>query len=304
MSDSISSKNFWLNIDKPYGYSSAKIVAIVKKLTGARKVGHAGTLDPLATGVLPIAINQATKTCQYITDSDKKYYFKISWGEFRDTDDLEGKVIKSDNKRPKTSDIIATLPNFIGQIEQIPPQFSAIKVNGKKAYQIARNNGYIDLKPRQIKIYDIKLISNSNINAEFEIACSKGTYIRSFARDLALKLGCCGYICALRRLKVGNFTIKNIISLDKLKNIVKYDYPNGLCSDFYLNLRDVLSFMPEIEFNYIDALKIKNGQIIKVNKSLLQKSSKLIVKIIYGHDIIGLGRLESDHLKPVNIFNN
>src|SRR5690606_4073357 len=142
----------------------------------------------------PVAVNKATKTCRYITDSNKKYYFQITWGENRDTDDSEGKITKSDDKRPKIIDIINLLPSFIGKIKQTPPQFSAVKIKGKKAYEAARNNEYVSLKPREIEIYDIKLLSNNNISAEFEINCSKGTYIRSFARDLAEKLQVCGHI--------------------------------------------------------------------------------------------------------------
>ena len=295
-----SAGNFWLNIHKPYGYSSAKVVAIVKRLTGAKRVGHAGTLDPLATGVLPIAVNQATKTCQYITDVNKRYYFQIKWGEFRDTDDAEGKAIKSSDKRPATSEIISVLPNFIGKIKQTPPQFSAIKINGKKAYEMARKNEHVDLKSREVTIYDIRLISNNNTHAEFEIGCSKGTYIRSFARDLAEILDSCGYISVLKRLEVGDFRIKNAISLDKLKNIINYAQT---CASF-LDLRQVLGFMPEIELSDFDAGKVRNGQIIEFSQNFLQQKSELLVKIINNDKVVGLGKAFNNSLKPINIFNN
>ena len=160
MTINFSQNHYWINIDKPLGYSSAKVVAIVKRITKAKKVGHAGTLDPLASGVLPIAINKATKTCQYITDHNKKYRFNISWGKFRDTDDAEGQVTKTCNKRPTTAEILASLPFFMGKIKQVPSNFSAIKVNGKKSYEMARNNEEFSLPARDVEIYKINLIKN------------------------------------------------------------------------------------------------------------------------------------------------
>jgi len=298
MPNSFSENNYWLNIDKPLGYSSAKIVAIVKKITKAKKAGHAGTLDPMASGVLPIAINKATKTCQYITNHNKKYRFTISWGEFRDTDDAEGKIIKKNNARPSTLDIIAQLSFFIGNIEQTPPNFSAIKINGRKSYEMARNNEEFFLKKRNVEIHQINLISNNSNTAEFEISCSKGTYVRSFARELSQKLGVCGYISCLRRLKVGNFNEDSTISLDKLKNIVNYFCP----SNSMLHLRDVLHFMSEVELDDQNAQKVRNGQVIKFSKNILQLCSELPVKIINNDDVIGIGKFSNNNLNPINIF--
>lgn len=292
----ISDQNFWLNIDKPAGYSSAQVVKMVKKITKASKVGHAGTLDPFATGVLPIAVNRATKTCEYLVLADKKYYFEISWGQFRDTDDITGGIISSSDSRPTTTEIINALPRFIGKINQVPSSFSAIRVDGKKSYQLARKGIDIALKPREIEIYKIKLIFNNKICAGFEISCSKGTYVRSFAKDLARQIGVCGYVSQLKRLKVGNFLIKHTISLAKLKNIVNYNRPNNLL----LQLRDVLDFIPEIELNNFDAVKIKNGQIIKFNQNF--SPEKLTVKVISDGNLIALAKLESNWLKPINVF--
>ncbi len=298
MPNNFCENNYWLNIDKPLGYSSAKIVAIVKKITKAKKVGHAGTLDPLASGILPIAINKATRTCQYITNHDKKYRFTISWGEFRDTDDAEGRIIEQNNIRPSTIDIIASLPFFIGKIKQTPPNFSAIKINGKKSYEMARNNEEFFLEKRDIEINQINLISNDSSTAEFEISCSKGTYIRSFARELSQKLGACGYISYLRRLKVGDFNEDNTISLDKLKNIVNY----SSADNSMLHLCDVLHFMSEVELDDQNAQKIKNGQIIKFSENILQLHSEFPVKIVNNGDVIGIGKLSDGSLKPINIF--
>ncbi|MFT6105817.1 MAG: tRNA pseudouridine55 synthase [Rickettsiales bacterium] len=303
----IDKENFWLNIDKPEDYSSAKIVAIVKRLTNSKakskKVGHAGTLDPFATGVLPIAVGQATRTCDYVVGAVKKYYFEITWGEFRDSDDRTGNVIESSDERPSNLDIINSLPKFIGTIYQVPSSFSAIKVDGKRSYELARQGIEVKLKSRQITINKIKLIFNNHQKSAFEIVCSKGTYVRSFAKDLAREMGVCGYVQMLRRLQVGSFLSDEAISLDKLKNIVKYNAQNN----FFLQLRDVLSFIPEIKLNSFDASKIKNGQFVELTNidNLVERfENKDIptVKIISEGVLVGLAKIENDLLKPFNNF--
>jgi tRNA pseudouridine55 synthase len=210
----ISQKNLWLNINKPISHSSAKVVAIVKKITGAKKVGHGGTLDPFASGVLPIALNKATKTSLQIMDCKKKYSFTITWGQFRDSDDIEGKVVECSKKRPTYNSLNSVIPKFIGKILQTPSRFSAIKINGKRAYELARLGKNFEMPKREIEIFSIKLISNSIEFAEFEVECSKGTYIRSLARQICEELNVCGYLSKLTRLSVGNFKIQNSISLD------------------------------------------------------------------------------------------
>ena len=307
---SISDQNFWLNINKPEGFSSAKVVSIVKRITKTKKVGHSGTLDPFATGVLPIAVNKATKTCSYITDAIKKYYFEITWGEFRDSDDVTGNVIESSAARPKTEEIINVLAKFIGKIQQVPSIFSAIKIDGHRSYDLARQGIDVKMKSRQVEISKIRLIFNSQERAAqgeavqsksgFEVVCSKGTYIRSLARDLAKELKVCGYVSLLTRLQVGDFTINNGISLAKLNNIVKYGCPNNLL----LQLRDVLNFIPEIELNNFDASKIKNGQFVEIQNSCQNSSHNVLtVKIISEGVLISLASLENGWLKPLNNFN-
>ncbi len=220
----LSTTNLWLNIDKPINCSSAKAVAIVKRITGAKKVGHGGTLDPFASGVLPIALNKATKTSEILMNAPKKYLFRISWGEFRDTDDVEGKVIESSQARPTNVQIISALPFFIGKIKQVPSRFSAIKINGQRAYDLARKNIEFEIKEREVEIFSLKMISNNNEFAEFEIECSKGTYVRSLARDLCKKIGgnICGFVSKLTRLSVGKFSYEKRISLDVLKHMTTY----------------------------------------------------------------------------------
>ena len=214
--------NGWLNIDKPLGYSSAKVVAIIKKILNVKKVGHGGTLDPLATGVLPICINKATKTTEKTMSFTKKYLFEITFGEGRATCDAEGEIIEKSNKIPTEKEIIDVLPKFIGNIQQTPPIFSAIKVNGKRAYDLARSGQNVELKSRQVVVYDLKFLGfTSSKSAKFEVECGKGFYVRSIAVDLSKALNTCGYISYLRRLEVGCFNQLNILTLEEVENICK-----------------------------------------------------------------------------------
>lgn len=211
-----SQQNIVLNINKPLNFSSAKVVAIVKRLTQAKKVGHGGTLDPLASGVLPVALNKATKTFEQMKNSRKKYFFRVTFGEFRDTDDAEGKVVESSEARPLREEIISVLPQFVGAIKQAPSRFSAIKINGKRAYELAREGVEFEMKEREVMIYEAKLLAAEQDFCEIEIECSGGTYVRSFARDLCKKLGVCGYVSLLTRTQVGDFFLKDAMTLDQL----------------------------------------------------------------------------------------
>ena len=232
-----SEQNLWLNIDKPIGFSSAKVVAIIKRITGAKKVGHGGTLDPFASGVLPIALNRATKTADKLMCARKKYFFRITFGEFRDTDDVEGKCVESSTRRVNTESLLTVLPLFIGKINQKPSRFSAIKINGKRAYSLARNGVEFEIPAREVEIFSLKLLANNFEFAEFEVECSKGTYIRSLAHDICERSKVCGFVSVLTRLQVGNFFYKNRISLDALKSATTY------CSRFLdgslLSMQDV-----------------------------------------------------------------
>lgn len=214
--------NGWLNIDKPFGYSSAKVVAIVKRMLKVRKVGHGGTLDPLATGVLPICINKATKTTEKMMSFEKEYLFEITFGEFRTTYDAEGDVIEVNDKIPTEKEILNILPKFIGDISQFPPIFSALKIGGKRACDLARENKKVELEARLVKVYELKFLGfDSEKIAKFQVKCGKGFYVRSLAIDLAKALKTVGYVSYLRRLSVGCFNQNNIITLDELKNIVE-----------------------------------------------------------------------------------
>jgi tRNA pseudouridine55 synthase len=207
----------WVLLDKPLSLSSQQAVTKVRHLFSRAKAGHAGTLDPLATGLLPIALGEATKLIPYIMDRDKTYEFTVTWGEERTTDDAEGTILKTSNNRPTQEEIVAILPQFIGHIQQIPPIYSAIKVEGRRSYDLARKGEEVSLKARTVTIHTLTLLETpSTSEARFEIACSKGTYVRSLARDLAHALGTVGYISALRRTQVGPFLEKNAVTLTKL----------------------------------------------------------------------------------------
>ena len=208
----------WVVLDKPMGLSSTVAVSRVKRLFNAQKAGHAGTLDPLATGVLAVALGEATKTVPYAMDGEKLYRFTARWGESRDTDDAEGEVVERSDVRPTEAQILAQLPRFTGDILQVPPAFSAIKVKGERAYDLAREGEEFSLEPRTVSIRAARLVAIPDTDhAVFELSCGKGSYVRAWVRDLAIALGTCGHVSELRRLRVGPFSIEAAISLEKLE---------------------------------------------------------------------------------------
>ena len=197
--------NGWIILDKPVGLTSTQAVSKLKRLFNAKKAGHAGTLDPLASGVLPVAFGEATKTVPFVQDGEKAYRFTVLWGAETDTDDAEGKVTQTSEARPDGAAIEALLPHFTGEIMQRPPAFSAIKVNGERAYDLARDGEIVDLAPRPITIHALRLVACEPDCAVLEAECGKGTYVRAIARDLGRALGCFGHVIALRRTRVGPF---------------------------------------------------------------------------------------------------
>ncbi len=216
--NSLKEENYWLNIYKPTEISSAKVVSIIKKWIKAKKVGHGGTLDVMADGVLPIAVNRATKTSNEMMASRKKYFFRIKWGSSTTSDDVEGEVVATSDKRPKSFEVAAILLNFLGEIEQTPSKFSAIMIDGVRAYELARKGEDFEIKSRNVTVFAIKMLENNQDYADFEVSCSKGTYVRSLARDICDKLGVCGHVVKLTRLAVGDFKIEKAINLRKFKN--------------------------------------------------------------------------------------
>jgi tRNA pseudouridine55 synthase len=207
----------WVVLDKPVGMGSTEAVAKVKWLFQADKAGHAGTLDPLASGMLPIALGEATKTVPYVQDGAKIYRFTVAWGEERSTDDLEGPVTKTSDMRPSQAEVAALLPKYTGVIMQTPPQFSAIKVAGERAYDLARGGATVDIPPREVEIGRLEIVEHADGRTLFETECGKGTYVRSLARDMGRDLGCFGHIADLRRTEVDPFTADDFITVAELE---------------------------------------------------------------------------------------
>ncbi|RCL00217.1 MAG: tRNA pseudouridine55 synthase [Candidatus Tokpelaia sp. JSC189] len=240
----------WVILDKPKGLGSTEAVSKTKWLYNAEKAGHAGTLDPLASGLLPIALGEATKTVPYVMEGTKIYRFTVAWGEERSTDDLEGEITKISSYRPTELEIKAFLPKYTGVILQVPPQFSAIKIDGVRAYDLARGRKKIDIPPREVKIDVFELIEITlEGHAIFKIECGKGTYIRSLARDLGRDLRCYGHITDLRRIEVAPFTEKDFVTLEELKEA---------CQPYAKPVQENI-VLPKWNFSRLDALLIETG---------------------------------------------
>ncbi|MZR29599.1 tRNA pseudouridine(55) synthase TruB [Sneathiella litorea] len=285
----------WLNIDKEAGLSSAQVVSRIKRITNAQKAGHAGTLDPFATGVLPIALGEATKTVGYIVDDTKQYRFTMRWGEARNTDDIEGEVQEVSEVRPDLIDIKAILPSFMGTIRQRPPAFSAIKIKGERAYKLARAGEDIDMPEREVQVETLKIIEViDNDHTIFEVTCGKGTYIRSLARDIALKLGTVAHLSALRRIRVGPFWEQDAISLDKLTKLWQCPAEFG----GLLPLTTALDDIPALAVTEPQAVRLRHG-----NDVAVPNQADGIVCAMDGDIPIGIAKVETERLYPVRIFN-
>lgn len=248
----------WVNLHKPVGMTSNQALGIVKRALKPQKAGHAGTLDPLASGILPIALGEATKTVPYVQDSYKIYNFEVTWGEQRNTDDAEGHAIATSDARPSREAIEALIPQFLGDIEQTPPQFSAIKIDGNRAYDLARDGEQVDIKSRLVYIETLEITEHSEGKTSFRCLCGKGTYVRAIARDLGLKLGCFGYISMLERAAVGPFTLENAISLDFFADSEHNPEPEQAL----LPLQTALDDIPVLALRDQEAARLKNGNSI------------------------------------------
>ncbi|MBT3305048.1 MAG: tRNA pseudouridine(55) synthase TruB [Alphaproteobacteria bacterium] len=299
----------WLIIDKPAGISSNNVVGRVRHATNAAKVGHAGTLDPLATGILPLALGEATKTVSYAMDGSKGYRFSIRWGEARTTDDAEGTVTDTSDVRPTEDDIHAVLPRFIGDIEQTPPAFSAIKIDGKRAYELARADKNPEMKPRTIHIEDIKLLGMpDDDHAEFEVTSGKGAYMRALARDIALQLGTVGHILALRRVSVGPFSEKDAIELDKLLDKLESLGHSAPLSEHLLPVETVLDDIPALALTEPEARKLSRGQAVPVlpvaSRSPLENINQGdVVCAMAGGKLVALAKIKGGEIRPFRVMN-
>jgi tRNA pseudouridine55 synthase len=286
----------WLVIDKPAGMTSARVVAAVKHATGA-KVGHAGTLDPLATGVLPLALGEATKTVQFATAGRKRYRFRVCWGAATDTDDREGAVAAETPARPAAAAIADALPAFIGTIRQRPPAYSAIKVAGRRAYALARAGKPPTLADRPVEIAELRLLGATDLDhAEFEAEVGEGTYIRALARDLAEVLGTLGHIVELRRLSVGRFTETQAISLDSAVGLGH----KLAASEHLLPIETALDDIPALALTAAEAARLRHGQWIPVHDRFDEGT---LVAAEHDRLIVALARIEDGGLRPVRVIN-
>ncbi len=297
--------NGWLVIDKPAGMTSSDVVNRVRHLLDARKVGHGGTLDPLATGLLPLAFGEATKTVSYVMDGAKTYRFTLRWGERRDTDDAEGAVEATSDQRPEEAEILAVLPRFVGDIAQVPPRYSAIKVDGQRAYDLARGGEAVDLAARPVRVDSLELLERPDADhAVFEARCGKGTYVRSLARDLGEALGCHAHVVALRRLSVGPFTEDGAISLESLERLSDC----AAAVEKLLPVETGLDDIPAVVLTDAEARRLRNGQAISM---LVRSNAERIHGLVSGDTIcamaegkpVAIVRLEAGELRPVRVLN-
>ncbi|MEW5728305.1 MAG: tRNA pseudouridine(55) synthase TruB [Pseudomonadota bacterium] len=295
----------WIAVDKPAGIGSTQVVAAVRRILGAAKVGHGGTLDPLATGVLPVALGEATKTVQYVMDGTKTYRWRVRFGEERSTDDLEGVVTATCDKRPTPAEIEAALPAFTGDIDQVPPAFSAIKVAGERAYDLARAGEAVTLEPRRVHVFAHRLLGMPDRDhADIETVCGKGTYIRSLARDLARALGTLGTIAALRRTACGPFTESNAISLDKLQELGHSPAP----WTFLLPVETALDDIPALALTEAEARRLHSGQALSLSRMVSRGpmppfAQDQVVRAMDGNRLVALARIDGGDIRPVRVMN-
>ena len=301
--------NGWLFVDKPAGISSRKVVDLISRSLSIKKVGHAGTLDPMASGLLPIAIGEATKAIKVMQQFKKRYKFTIKWGEKTSTDDKMGLIISSNETRPSLENINENIKKFIGKINQTPPKFSAIKVNGKRAYKLARNNENFSLNPRTVFIETFKIKKYINKDyCSFECICSKGTYIRALGRDLGKAMNCLGHIYDLRRTHIGNFSNKCAILLDLSEKLI---HSSAILKNI-LPIEKVLESLPFINLTKKQELAIRYGQKISLDELNMNDEKKNFFLIKTNDDymicknknkLICFFRIEKNFIKPTRVFN-
>ena len=290
--------NGWVILDKPVDMGSTTAVSIVKRLFNAQKAGHAGTLDPAASGVLPIALGEATKTIPYVMDGEKVYAFTVRFGQETTTDDAQGEVIAQTQRLPDEKDLLEAIGSFIGEIDQVPPKYSAVHINGQRAYDLARENKEVVLQPRRIRVEELKMLHFSKDGtAEFQVRCSKGTYVRSLARDMAEKLGSLGHVTALRRLKCAKFSDQNAFSLEYLRSIEHSSNWTGVL----LPVETVLDDIPALAVTQAQALKLMNGNFLAVSEfgSVPQTD---VFQAKTQNRLIALVRVQDGMIRPVRLI--
>ena len=286
--------NGWVVLDKPVGITSTHAVSRLKRIYNGKKAGHAGTLDPLASGILPVAFGEATKTVPFVQDGEKGYRFTVLWGAETDTDDADGTIVARSDARPGRADIEALLPGFVGTISQRPPAFSAIKIAGERAYDLARDGQTVDLAPRLVTIDALDIVAMDGDSTIFETRCGKGTYVRAIARDLGRALGCRGHVTALRRTRVGPFHEADAVTLDVLET------PEG-AAEALRRVEAGLSELTRILVDRSDASRLRRGQ-----PMILRGADAPVGGQAYAACagvVVALGTIEGGELVPARVFN-
>jgi tRNA pseudouridine55 synthase len=301
----------WVVIDKPKGMTSTQVVGAVRRIFDAQKAGHAGTLDPMATGILAVALGEATKTVPYAMDAEKAYRFTACWGEARDSDDAEGRVIATSGRRPTRAEIEAVLPRFVGELSQVPPAYSAIKVQGERAYDLARDGETVELAPRLVEVYEGRLLATPDPDhAEFEILCGKGTYVRSWVRDIAQALGTVGYVSQLRRTRIGAFQEKDSCPLVTEGGSVHIP----AAFEHLRPIATALDGIPALAVTGPDAVRLRSGNPILVRANQFAKITEgqsgdddlqgltVFLQTSEGEPV-ALAELAQGELRPFRVFN-
>lgn len=292
----------WLVLDKPINMTSTQAVGIIRRVFNAQKAGHSGTLDPLATGILPIALGEATKTVSFAVDGEKAYRFTVRWGAETDTDDTEGVVTKTSDLRPDRASIEALLPQFHGEIMQVPPAYSAIKVDGARAYDLARDGETVVLEARPVFIDSLQLVDMPDAaTSVFEARCGKGTYVRALARDMGRLLGCHGHVIALRRTRVGPFEEDAAVTMDDLMAVADSGDPDQL-SQLLQPVEAALAELPELLVSQSDAASLARGQTVLIRG----RDAPILSGPAYATSkgrLIALGELAKGALHPTRVFN-
>ena len=301
----------WVIVDKPTGVTSTQVVGAVKRVFDAQKAGHAGTLDPMATGVLAVALGEATKTVPYAMDAEKTYRFTATWGEARDSDDAEGAVIATSPVRPRLSEIEGALAAFIGEIVQVPPSYSAIKVQGERAYDLARDGEDVVLEPRTVTVRSARLLNQPDAgHSEFEMVCGKGTYVRAWVRDLARALGTVGYVSQLRRMAIGGFSVGDAIPLEKLKSFMH----SPAAFEHLRPISTALDGIPALAVTGPDAVRLRSGNPILMRANLFARIAEeagesddlqglTVFLSTAGGEPVALALLAQGELRPFRVFN-
>ena len=288
--------NGWVILDKPVGMTSTHAVSRLKRIYNAKKAGHAGTLDPLASGILPVAFGEATKTVPFVQDGEKAYRFTVQWGVETDSDDSDGKPTEHSDMRPGVDQIVELLPRFIGTILQRPPAFSAIKIAGERAYDLARDGEIVEIEPRPVTIHSLELVATTEDSATLEAQCGKGTYVRAIARDLGRMLGCYGHVTALRRTRVGPFTEDDLVTLAQLE-----ESPEAAAENM-LSVEVGLSDLPCVVIDRNAAARLRRGQSILLRGRDAPAEGETVYAACEGLPV-AFGAVTAGEMVPSRVFN-